>query len=345
MRTLGLDVGGANLKAADGSGQAWTMPFALWREPAALDQRLADLVARAGPCDGLALTMTAELCDCFASKRHGVEHVLNTASATAGDRPLHIWTLDGRFVTEAEARARPLRCAASNWLALATWAARNWALGTQTLLLDVGSTTTDVIWLADGQPRPSGWTDTERLTSGELVYLGVKRTPLMALGPHVLFNGRPVRLMAEHFATSEDVFVLAGKLPAEPGATDTADGRPMTCNAAAARIARMIGADLEQLTMTGARDLAGGFAHTMARRIVRAIGQVTGGRRPDRVVVSGAGEFLASEAATGVWPDVDQVSLTRQVGRQISAAACAHALVQVHHAWYGRCPAPPTGRP
>ena len=49
------------------------------------------------------------------------------------------------------------------------------------LLVDIGSTTTDLIPLRDGVAVPTGRTDTERLASGELVYTGVRRTPACAL--------------------------------------------------------------------------------------------------------------------------------------------------------------------
>ena len=49
------------------------------------------------------------------------------------------------------------------------------------LLLDLGSTTCDIIPIAYAHPQPFGRTDTARLKSGELVYCGVRRTPLCAV--------------------------------------------------------------------------------------------------------------------------------------------------------------------
>ena len=72
-----IDVGGANLKVAHGDGTTRCRAFAVWREP----HRLADAIESilsAGPAfDRLAVTMTAELCDCFATKREGVTRVLD----------------------------------------------------------------------------------------------------------------------------------------------------------------------------------------------------------------------------------------------------------------------------
>ena len=76
--------------------------------------------------------------------------------------------------------------------------------------------------------------DDGRLRSSELIYTGAKRTPLCALMDH--------ESMAEFFATTEDCYVLLGKLPEKPNARETADGRPMTQAYAHYRIARMIAA-------------------------------------------------------------------------------------------------------
>ena len=76
MSWLGLDIGGANLKAANAAGWAQSIPFALWRDPAGLAAALAELIAQAPAADRLAVTMTGELCDCFRTKAEGVRHIL-----------------------------------------------------------------------------------------------------------------------------------------------------------------------------------------------------------------------------------------------------------------------------
>src|SRR6516225_2420850 len=162
---LGLDIGGANLKAAHTGGSARSVPFALWKRP-------HDLAAALPPCDRAAVTMTGELCDCFATSRDGVRHILDAIAAALPGVPVSVWRTDGRFVNLADARADPRPAAAANWLALATYAGR-FAPPGPALLVDVGSTTSDLVPLHDGRPVPSARTDPERLSTGELVYTGV----------------------------------------------------------------------------------------------------------------------------------------------------------------------------
>ena len=175
---LGLDVGGANLKAAHTNG-AHSRPFARWKNPGGLADALRGLIAEMPSADLLAVTMTGELCDCFESKRQGVNAILDAVEAAAVGKPIRIWGADGRFSDLAAARTEPLTSASANWLALATFAGRYAPQGPAPLI-DVGSTTTDIVPLLNGQPVPQGRTDPERLRSGELVYSGVRRTPLCA---------------------------------------------------------------------------------------------------------------------------------------------------------------------
>src|SRR5690606_12298586 len=96
------------------------------------------------------------------------------------------------------------------------------------LLIDVGSTTIDVIPLLDGQPVNVGKTDTERLLSGELVYTGVERTPACALLRTISYRGTMCPIANELFATARDAWLILGELPEDPIDKRTADGRPAT---------------------------------------------------------------------------------------------------------------------
>src|SRR5665213_2920887 len=166
---LGLDVGGANLKAAHTNRTARSRPFALWKDPGGLADALRNLIAEMPSADVLAVTMTGELCDCSESKRQGVNVILDAVEAAAAGKPIRVWRTDGRFSDLAAARTESLTAAAANWLALATFAGRYAPTG-PALLIDIGSTTTDIVPLQDGRPMPKGRTDPERLRSGELVY-------------------------------------------------------------------------------------------------------------------------------------------------------------------------------
>src|SRR5947209_4090373 len=121
---LGLDIGGANIKAAHATGHARSFPFELWKNPAGLAEALGTLLREMPSYDQLAVTMTGELCDCFETKRQGVISILDAVKAAAGSHPVRVWNNQGHFTDLAAARSDPLPVAAANWLALATFVGR-----------------------------------------------------------------------------------------------------------------------------------------------------------------------------------------------------------------------------
>src|SRR5580704_9323904 len=94
---IALDIGGANIKVAHSSGQALTIPFEVWKRPDELGRAIAGAVAALPPSNLAALTMTAELCDCYATKAVGVRAVLDAAVEGLRGREVFIWGLDGAF--------------------------------------------------------------------------------------------------------------------------------------------------------------------------------------------------------------------------------------------------------
>jgi probable H4MPT-linked C1 transfer pathway protein len=327
MSWLAIDVGGANLKAADGRGWAQAEPFALWRNPAGLSAALEKLLAAAPEAERIAVTMTGELCDCFPSKADGVRHIVAAVTRSAGRRDVRIYRVDGHFVSTVEACELPQLAAASNWHALARFACR-FLDGSAGLLVDVGSTTTDIVPLVDGQPRPLGFNDTDRLLVSELVYTGVGRTPVCAVTRRLPWHGKQCPVAAEMFATTADAYVMLDCLAERADATWTADGRPLTREYSQARLARMICAEPSVFSETDAIEAAM-FIRDLQRSQLRiAIGQVVSGmpKRPDRFVVSGSGEFLAASAVREAEASSHVEKLSERLGSVASESATAHAL-------------------
>jgi probable H4MPT-linked C1 transfer pathway protein len=317
---VGLDIGGANLKAATATGAAVSRRFALYRQPERLPEELSALLASFSAITALAVTMTGELCDCYPSRAAGVLAILRAVETVAAGRSVRVYQTDGRLAGLDEARTTPLLSAASNWLALATVAARLAGPG-PALLLDIGSTTTDIIPLLDGQPCPQGRTDPERLRSAELVYQGVRRTPVCSL----LGTGGA----AEFFATMHDVYLLLGKITPDATDTDTADGRSATVEAAHARLARMLLGDAETISFAECHTLATWLA--TAQRTTLSVALELVARRlpapPETVVLSGSGHFLAKEIADTL--GARQIDLGEAWGTERTVAACAVAVAQL----------------
>lgn len=324
---LGIDIGGANIKLADSSGYATTVPFALWREPDRLREMLLACLTAAPAHDAIAASTTGELADCFATKREGIRAIYTALARAADSRPVAVYLTNGRFVTPAEAIAAPYQAAASNWHALAQFAGR-YTDGGNALLIDVGSTTTDIIPLVAGNPPTRGLTDTERLLSGELVYTGVTRTPVAALVDKLPWRGRYCPIARELFATTRDAHLILDNCPEAPDDTETADGRPATRAAARDRLARMIGADRQMFDIDDAIHAALTIAAAQREVIAAGIRQVAGRfhEPPAMLLVSGQGEFLAGQVLDQIGLPGARVSLQDRLGSHVSQAAAAYAL-------------------
>jgi (4-(4-[2-(gamma-L-glutamylamino)ethyl]phenoxymethyl)furan-2-yl)methanamine synthase len=326
---VGLDVGGANTKAVWRNGRerrAVSRPFEVWRDRDALAAVLREVVASVArePAEAVALTTTAELSDAFRTKRDGVEFVLDAAEEALDGPQLLAFTTAGEVVTFAEARVRAREVAAANWLASALAVA---ALYPDALMIDVGSTTADVIPIAAGGVVAAGHTDLDRLLAGELVYTGALRTNLAAIAPQVPVRGGSCPVASELFAISADVHLILGHLGPSAYTCATPDGRPATVEFARERVARLVCADAEQL---GAReiDAIAAFLHAQqVRRIEAAVRRVSGrvdGSAP--VVPLGVGTFMAREAAERLGRAVVELPWSAAERDAAPAAALAELL-------------------
>lgn len=339
MNIIGLDIGGANLKAANIHGKAASRAFPIWQRPEQLAEEINDLISNLGPVDGLAVTMTAELADCFATKVDGVSFILGkveeVAVAAAGKGDVFVWQTGAEFVDPNLAREIPHLVAASNWHALATWLGRVVPSGPG-LLVDIGTSTTDIIPLLDGHPVSTGLTDVERLLSGELLYTGVRRTPLFALAHSVPIRDGHCPMAAELFATTLDVNLLLDLIPEDATNTETANGKPATKSQAVDRLARMLCCDRTELSSEEVTDMAEFFHDVQKQRIRGCIDKVRG-RLPDanktlpHILISGSGTFLGEQiiAEHSVLKDADVTVLNSIYDAATSEAACAVAVARL----------------
>jgi (4-(4-[2-(gamma-L-glutamylamino)ethyl]phenoxymethyl)furan-2-yl)methanamine synthase len=327
---VGWDIGGANVKAAwlacEGNQtqavRVAARPFEIWRDkdrlPQVLEQVLAELDPGSPP-QAMAVTMTAELADIFTTKREGVLFVLDSLFTSFPDCPSYALSLEGDFVLLAQAKERPLDFAAANWLATAKWIA---SLNRDCLVIDVGSTTTDILPILAGTVCTSGKTDLDRLISGELVYSGALRTNLAAIVQSVPVKGSICRVASEYFSISADVHLTLGHISPQEYACPTPDGRPPTIITAQQRLARLVCADTEQLSPDEINKIAAYIYDQQIQQISDAVLQVLS-RLPRHdglpIIALGSGKFLAVEAGRRLGMDLQE--LTSIAESQVSAVA------------------------
>lgn len=275
---IGVDIGGANLKAAVWKNardpECLAVAFPLWKQPQLLGDALGKLLSDLGGADQLAVTMTGELADCFACRRDGVEHIVTALATVFPSNRTAIYTVDGGWYSSKQAIEDPWTVAASNWHALANWLGL-WPLTThlcqKSLLVDIGSTTVDIIPLVEGKPKTSARTDRDRLAFGQLVYTGISRTPICALTPTLKLDGVELPVMAELFATTDDAYTILAMVEEDPNDCSTSDGRPRTRSYAEARLARMVGEDRQRLASCDLKSIAEQIVDAQAALVAKAL--------------------------------------------------------------------------
>lgn len=246
MQFAGIDIGGANVKLATTGGKAWQFPFPIWKNQSGLENLLKQLAGYLPQETLLGVTMTAELADCFTTKQEGVQFIVNAVSKSF---PVHqplFYRTDG-VMCESNAAIEDWRMvAASNWHATA-WLAFHETVEHSGFVIDIGSTTTDIIPVDCRLPVKPGQDDLDRLKNGQLFYAGAGRTPICSVLQQVQLGAETATVARELFATLADAFIWLGDTHPDESNSDTADGRPATRANAGQRLARMICSDIDDL--------------------------------------------------------------------------------------------------
>lgn len=328
---VGWDIGGAHLKAVraedgrivDTVQVASPLKFGLER----LQQAFAEAKARMGAADRHAITMTGELADTFASRAEGVVSLTEEALRELAPAPVRLYAGRAGFVAPEQARAHIADIASANWFASAALVAKTLRTA---LFMDMGSTTTDIVPVVNGAVAARGYTDGERLATGELVYTGLVRSFLMATAARAPFAGNWTGLIHENFASMADVHRILGTLPDGADQMGTADGREKTVAASRARLARMVGRDAADADDAAWTALAQWFAEAQARAVgdgaMLVLSQCTlVGDAP--IVTAGVGAAVLREVARRLGRDCvdfDQL-LDAAPSARAMASACAPA--------------------
>ncbi len=301
LAICGWDIGGAHLKVVctDVGGRiidARQIACPLWRGVDHLRQSMRSSLEGSQLQDAThAVTMTGELCDNFESRADGVREILEVVGELLGSATRIYAGHDGWY-TLGEGHSWRAECVGSaNWRAMAEAVAMSYD---NAMLIDVGSTTTDIIPIVGGELRAIGTDDASRLSHDELVYSGVVRTSLMAMCKQAPYAGSWQRVAAEHFANMADIYRVLGELPEHADAHDTADGAPKSMIASARRVCRMLGRDLGD-DLDAVHHVSQYFAYCQFDLLQRALLAVRGRHAGscEIIVAAGVGAFMVHKLA------------------------------------------------
>ena len=300
---IGIDVGGANLKIVDENG-VHIHYCPLWTGAPIID--LLQQYAKDRD-DDAAVVMSGELADCFEDKLQGITFIAGAVR--------QVFPAARFYGTDAEFHQGPVPAlAAANWLASADYLREKYP---GAVLLDVGSTTADIIPLSRFSSL-LGLTDLVRLQKGYLVYTGMLRTPVAALLSTVNLYGTQTPVSTEYFAASADVHLVLGHITPGEYSCDTPDRKEKTRDASMRRLARVVCSDLEEIGQDGAIAISRAFWDRQRSLIGETVARVKQESGASSVIVAGIGAGLFTRECGGI-------DLTQALGPAADALP-AHAV-------------------
>jgi len=281
---IGIDVGGANLKIVDENG-VHIHYCPLWTGAPIID--LLQQYAKDRD-DDAAVVMSGELADCFEDKLQGITFIAGAVR--------QVFPAARFYGTDAEFHQGPVPAlAAANWLASADYLREKYP---GAVLLDVGSTTADIIPLSRFSSL-LGLTDLVRLQKGYLVYTGMLRTPVAALLSTVNLYGTQTPVSTEYFAASADVHLVLGHITPGEYSCDTPDRKEKTRDASMRRLARVVCSDLEEIGQDGAIAISRAFWDRQRSLIGETVARVKQESGASSVIVAGIGAGLFTRECGG----------------------------------------------
>ena len=260
---LGLDIGGANTKAALVTFRdskivksfSFIEYFPFWEKTLndipnmikrIVEKILLQNKVKLEEIKFIAITITAELSDAFQTKREGITVILNALEQVFDQEKMFFITNNNGFINFNQVKSNPISVAAANWVSTSLFLGK---FIPNCILIDAGSTTIDIIPILNSVPISKGRNDIERLQNHELIYTGGLRATIPSITHFVPYGEKMVRISFEKFALISDVHRVLKNITEEEYINDTADNRSKSINDCYARLARLVCMDLESISI------------------------------------------------------------------------------------------------
>ncbi|MFW9989976.1 MAG: hydantoinase/oxoprolinase family protein [Candidatus Odinarchaeota archaeon] len=259
---IGLDIGGANTKAAFlrfkdkkiVETYSYMEYFPFWEKtikeiPILLTRVVKNLVEKNNikleNINYIAVTITAELSDAFQTKKKGILIILNALDKVFNRKKIKFITNKCKFVDYITAKSDYFLISAANWASTALFLGQ---FIPKCILIDAGSTTIDIIPIFNSVPVPKGRDDISRLNNHELIYTGGLRATIPSITHHVPYKDKDIRISFEKFALISDIHRILNNISEEEYVNDTADNRSKSLEDCYARLSRIICMDSETIS-------------------------------------------------------------------------------------------------
>lgn len=241
IKFLGVDIGGAHLKLV-GTNIKKKVIFVsylkcpIWEDINNLRLHLTSLKAKIDINYVICcITMTAELCDCFENRNSGVKKIFSICKESG----LNFFFFSNSFCAPTK-KLCTSSVSSMNWLAPAVFLKEKIK---NAILIDFGSTTTDITIIQNYHLSNLGYTDFDRLKNSELVYTGIVRTPIFSISKSLLIEGMKLTIIPEQFSNMADIYRIRDSLPKNVDLFSTMDKKDKSKISSLKRVSRNFGFD------------------------------------------------------------------------------------------------------
>ncbi|MCS3901673.1 putative H4MPT-linked C1 transfer pathway protein [Methanococcus voltae] len=296
----------------------------MWKE----NHRLTEVLKQNCPESDfkVALVMTAELADSYATKEEGVIAILDAvAEAYSNKIPIEnisVFDTEGNFISVDEAKINHMKVSASNWMATAELVKE---INENCIFVDMGSTTTDIIPIKNGKVLAND-NDLERLMNNELLYVGTLRTPLSFLANQINFRGVLSNVSSEYFAITGDVSIIMDKISENEYTCETADGKSTSVEDSLIRISKVLCTDLNQISKEEAVKIAEEYYDIWKNLIKTNVSLVSSKYDLKDVIITGLGEKILIDSLNS---DYTIKSITEIYDKDVSLATPSYAVAKL----------------
>ncbi len=238
------------------------------------------------------ITITAESCDNFDNRRSGIISIIENCNLNIYGSKL-FYSNNGKYLKYDEALLNPDSLFSTNWMLTLKYLN---TLEDINLIIDVGSTTTDIIY--KNMSIEENIDDHKRLANNTLFYAGVIRTPLPMLINKVSFFSKEMSLVNEVFSTTGDIFNVTNDIDFDQLDYIGADSLNYTKKNSYMRIARSLGLDYKNEIKTEIIDMSYTIKNNLIDTIYEKIKLLFNNNIGDiKLLPIGEGNFLIKELA------------------------------------------------
>ena len=242
IQYLGLDIGGAHIKVVglNATRQIVLVKYMkcyFWNKSEDFLTFVKQINKYINKQTLIGITMTAELCDSFKTRKQGFDVVSRYCKELKND--FFFYSLGkSPFIKKAEYK----NVVSMNWHAIGSYVSHEI---TNCIIIDFGSTTTDLICIKNKKIKNIHFDDFSRLNNSELLYSGLVRTPIFSIINEVKIDDKTFKIIPEFFSNMGDIYRISYSQELCHDIDDTADLRSKSYINSLCRVSRNFGIDYD----------------------------------------------------------------------------------------------------